>query len=193
MSSNLIARPLIKLLYIMSIKKYKTLKSISTLFNLNKVLKKSSFFCFVQIKHLNHNEWLILKQMTYPLNLKILVCKNTFLKSRNVLLNLPKNLLNSLNYGNLFILYSYNYSNVFSINKFFVTDLIFKKINMFPLIFYLLGRFFYLKDFIEMSRTSRTDAFSNLIFILEHHNYSALNKLTFANKYFLSNLPTKKI
>jgi ribosomal protein L10 len=181
------------LLYGMSIKKYKTLKSISTLFNLNKVLKNSSFFCFVQIKHLNHNEWLILKQMTYSLNLKILVCKNTFLRSRNILLNLPKKLLNSLNHGNLFILYSYNYANVFALNKIFNAELSLKKINIFPLIFYYLDRFFYLQDFLEISRISRIDAFSKLISILEHHNYSALNKLVYSNKYLLFNLPTKKI
>ncbi len=177
----------------MSIKKYKTLKSISTLFNLNKVLKNSSFFCFVQIKHLNHNEWLILKQMTYSLNLKILVCKNTFLRSRNILLNLPKKLLNSLNHGNLFILYSYNYANVFALNKIFNAELSLKKINIFPLIFYYLDRFFYLQDFLEISRISRIDAFSKLISILEYHNYSALNKLVYSNKYLLFNLPTKKI
>lgn len=175
----------------MLIKKYKTLKSISTILNLNNIIKNSSFFCFVQVKHLNHNEWSALKQIIYPSGLNIFVCKNAFLSSKNVLLNLPKYLWNSLNQGNLIILYSKNGSVL--TNKFFVADLFLKKIKMSPLIFYFLNRFFSPKNFFNICETSKYEVFFNLIRVLQHHSYDISNTLTLANKALLYNLNSNRL
>ena len=177
----------------MLIKKYKTLKSISTLSNLDIIIKNSSFFCIVQVKHLNHNEWFELKKIIYPLGLNIFVCKNTFLKSKNAILNLPKHLMNNLSHGKSAILYSTR--NLFSplTNSFFATDLFLRKVKMSPLIFYFLGRFLLPKDFFNVYKTSKHDAFCNLISILQYHSYDILNKLTSANKLLLINLNHKRL
>lgn len=177
----------------MLIKKYKTLKSISTLSNLSIIIKNSSFFCIVQVKHLNHNEWSELKKIIYPLGLNIFVCKNTFLKSKNAILNLPKHLMNNLSHGKSAILYSTR--NLFSslTNSFFATDLFLRKVKMSPLIFYFLGRFLLPKDFFNVYKTSKHDAFCNLISILQYHSYDIPNKLTSANKLLLINLNHKRL
>ena len=177
----------------MLIKKYKALKSISTFSNLNNIIKRSSFFCVVQVKHLNHNEWLVLKQITHSLDLNIFICKNTFLKSKNNLLNLPKHLGNNLCYGNLIILYSNNKSFFSLTNRFFVADLLLTKIRICPLIFYSLNRFFFPKDFFNTYKTSKEDAFNKLISILQLHNYNIFNKLTLPNKLLLINLNSRRI
>jgi hypothetical protein len=174
----------------MLIKKYKTLKSISTILNLNNIIKNSSFFCFVQVKHLNHNEWLVLKQIICPLGLNIFICKNAFLYSRSLLLSLSKHLWNNLNQGNLIILYSN--SDSLLTNKFFVTDLLLKKIKMSPLIFYFLDRFFFPKDFFNICKTSKYDVYYNLICVLQYRNYDFSNKLTLVNKLLLHNLNSKR-
>ena len=194
MSSNLITRPLKnRTLHTMLIKKYKILKSKSTLLNLNKIVKKSSFFCFAQIKQLNHNEWLFLKQLVYPLGLNILVCKNTFLKRKNVLLNSNKNLWNSLSYGNVVIIYCFKNITSFSTKKFFSLDFLQKRMIISPLIFYFLGRFLFFKDFLENSNNLKNESFSNFIYILEQCSLSIPNKLILANKCLLSCLETKKL
>ncbi len=175
----------------MLIKKYKTLKSISTILNLNNIIKNSSFFCFVQVKHFNHNEWSTLKQMIYPSGLNIFVCKNAFIDSKNVFPNLPKNLWNSLNQGNLIILYSNNGSVL--TNKFFVADLFLKKVKMSPLIFYFLNRFFTPKIFFNICETSKHEVFYNLICILQHCSYNISNTLTLSNKVLLCYLNSKRL
>ena len=178
-------------LKLMLIKKYKTLKSISTVLNLYNIIKISSFFCFVQVKHLNHSEWSILKRIIYPYGLKIFVCKNAFLHSKNVLLNLPKHLWNSLNQGNLIILYSNNGSVL--TNKFFTADLPLKKIKMSPLVFYFLNRFFSPKTFFNICGISKNEVFYHLISILQHRSYDIFKSLTLANKILLYNLNSKRL
>ena len=175
----------------MLIKKYKTLKSVSTILSLNNIVTNSSFFCFVQIKHLDNNEWLVLKQLLFPFSLNIFICKNAFLKSRNVLFNLPKYSWDNLSRGNLVILYSNNYSISLSSRQFFTSNLFLKKIKMFPLIFYYLKRFFLPEDFFKLLKFSKYENFYRLIYILQCHNYGILNKLVFANKLFLCNLNYK--
>lgn len=175
----------------MLIKKYKILKSKSTLSNLNTVLKKSSFCCFIQIKQLNHSEWLSLKQLIYPLGLSILVCNNTLIKRKNVLLNLHKNLWDSLSHGNSAIIYSTKNLTFFSVKKFFSLDLLSKKMTLSPLIFYFLGRFLFFKDFMEKSKNPRNEAFFNFIHILEQSSLNIPNKLILVNKCLLSCLETK--
>ena len=175
----------------MLIKKYKTLKSISTILNLNDIFKNSSFFCFIQVKHLNHNDWFVLKQLIRSLDLNIFVCKNAFLELRSTLFNLPKCLWNNLNNGNLVILYSNKRSTSLTIDKFFAADQFLKKIKMFPLIFYLLGKFLFLKDFSKISKFSKNEVFHGLVSILQHGNYDIANKLIFCNKLFLRNLNRK--
>jgi hypothetical protein len=176
----------------MLIKKYKTVKYISTLSNLNNIIKRSPFFCLVQVKHLNHHEWSALKQTAYSFDLNIFICKNTFLKSKHSLLNLPKHLGNNLFYGNLVILYSN--SNLFSsqINRFLLSELFLKRIKICPLIFYSLHRFFLPKDFINSYKISKDDAFKNLIYILQFHSYNIINKLTLPNKLLLTTLNSKQ-
>lgn len=177
----------------MLIKKYKTVKSISISSNLNNIIRNSSFFCLVQVKYLNHNEWLVLRQVARSFNLSIFVCKNNSLKSKNILLNLPNHLKNSLCYGNLIMLYSN--SKLFSslINRFFVAELLLKKIRICPLIFYSLNRFFFPKHFLNIYKTSKDKAFNNLIYILQFHSYNILNKLTLPNKLLLTNLNSKRV
>ena len=175
----------------MSIKKYKTLKSISTILNLNNIFKSSPFLCFIQVKHLNHSNWLVLKQLIRPLNLNIFISKNAFLQSRSVLSNLPKYLWDNLNNGNLVILYSNKSSTSSIINRLFATDQFLKKIKIFPLIFYFLGKFLFFRDFLKISKFSKNEAFYNLIYILQHGNYYIANKLILCNKLFLCNLNFK--
>jgi hypothetical protein len=172
----------------MLIKKYKTLKSISTLSKLNNIIKDSSFLCFVQVKHLNHNEWLILKQIIHPFGLNVFVCKNTFLKSKNILFNLTKLFGCNLSHGNLVILYSSCKLTYTLSDKFFTVDLFLKKIKMSPLIFYFLNRFLFSKHFFNLCKTSKQQAFYNLISILEYHNYNILTNLISTNKLLLTNL-----
>ena len=176
----------------MLIKKYKTLKSISTILNLNNIIKNSSFSCFVQVKHLNHDEWLVLKQLIRPLDLNIFVCKSAFLESRNVLFNLPKHIWHNLNKGNLVILYSTSSVSTLK-NTFFAVDLLLKKIKMSPLIFYFFNRFFSPKDFFKISKISKSEACYNLISILQYRNYGISNKLVFVNRLFLYNLNPKRL
>jgi hypothetical protein len=175
----------------MLIKKYKTLKSTSTILNLNNVIKSSSFFCLVQIKHLNHNECLVLKQITCPRGLNIFVCKNALLASKNVLLNLPKHLWNSLNQGNLIILYSTD--NLALTNKFFVADLFLKKIKMSPLIFYFLNRFFFPKKFFSVCEAFKHEIFYNLICVLEYRSHDISNKLISGRRFLFHSLNTKRL
>jgi hypothetical protein len=175
----------------MSIKKYKTLKSISTILNLNDIFKSSPFFCFIQVKHLNHSNWLVLKQLIRPLNLNIFISKNALLQSRSVLSNLPKYLWDNLNNGNLAILYSNKSSTSSIINRLFTTDQFLKKIKIFPLIFYFLGKFLFFRDFLRISKFSKNEAFYNLIYTLQHGNYYIANKLILCNKLFLCNLNFK--
>ena len=175
----------------MLIKKYKTLKSISTILNLNNIFKSSSFFCFIQIKHLNHNEWFALKQLIRPLNLNIFVCKNAFLESKSTLFNLPEYLWNNLNNGNLAILYSNKSSISFVTNAFFTTNPLLKKVKMFPLLFYFLGKFLFLRDFLNISKLSKNEVFYNFIHILQYANYDIVNKLTSCNKLLVCNINYK--
>ena len=175
----------------MLIKKYKTLKSISTILNLNDIFKNSSFFCFIQVKHLNHNDWFVLKQLIRSLDLNIFVCKNAFLELRSTLFNLPKCLWNNLNNGNLVILYSNKRSTSLTIDKFFAADQFLKKIKMFPLIFYFLGKFLFLKDFLKISKLSKNEVFHGLVSILQYCNYNIANKLIYCNKLFVYNLNRK--
>lgn len=172
----------------MLIKKYKTLKSVFTLFHLNSILRNSFFFCLLQTKHLNHNEWVILKQYIHPLNLRIFTCKNTFLRSNNMVTEVYKPLWSNLNSGYLMVLYSYDNLNPSSINKLFSTELLLKNIKLSPLIFYFLNRFFFTKEFAYVSKMSIDKSFSNLICLLRYRNYLILNKLLLGNKLFLLQL-----
>jgi len=72
----------------MSSKKYKTLRSIYIISKLNYALKKSVFIGFFQLKSLDFENSIQIKQLTFGLNLKTFICKNSFLK-QNKLLPLP--------------------------------------------------------------------------------------------------------
>lgn len=182
-----------KILYSMTIKKYKTLKSTSTILNL-KNIAANSFFSLIQIKHLNHNEWLVLKQTIHPLGLNIFVCKNGFLNSKNSLFKLPKHIWDNLNQGNLAILYSKNTSISFLSSEFLLTDLFLKKIKASPLIFYVLNRFFFPKDFLsKVCKITKSQAFYGLICILQCHSYQIVDKLTLVNKLLLHSLNSKQL
>lgn len=176
-------------LKLMVTKKYKTLKSISTILNLNNIIKLSSFLCFVQVKHLNHSEWFVLKQIIYQSDLNIFACKNSFLGLKSLLPGISKYLWSNLNQGNLIILYSNNYSVL--TNKFFVADLALKKMKMSPLIFYFFDRFFFSKDFFKIYKSLKCDVFYNLIYILQYCSYDISNKLTLVNKVLFYNLNSK--
>lgn len=177
----------------MLIKKYKAVKSTSISLILNRIIKNSSFFCFLQTKQLNHSEWLMLKRAIYPIGLNIFVCKNAFLNLRNVLPNLPNNIRYNLKQGNLIILYSENNTSFPAIYEFFSSDLLLKKMKISPLIFYFLSRFLLPKNFIQVCKASKYDAFCRLIYILKYRNYDMVNRLSLANRILLSTLSSKQV
>ena len=172
----------------MTIKKYKKLKSLSTSLHLQGIIKNSYFFCLLQTKHLNHKERLLLKQASSVIGLNMFICKNSLLKLKNILFNLPNGTLYNLKHGNLIILYCKNFVDFIPIYEFFNSKLLLKNIKVFPVVFYYLNRFISYKCFKNIGRISRRDSFCYLINVLRYSSYNVLDKITLPGRLLLYNL-----
>jgi hypothetical protein len=175
----------------MLIKKYKTLKFISALVKLNNIIRNSCFFCLIQAKHLTDNEWINFKKLAISFNLNIYICKNSFLKSKVFPFNLTANMLNSLNQGNLTILYSINNLSSSLTNHFFIEDFLLRKIKMSPLIFYSFNRFFHPEKYFKLLKLAKQEYFYKIIVMLKYSSCTILNEMISTSKFFLLKLNRK--
>jgi len=172
MSSNLIIRHFFKI-YLMSSKKYKTLRSIYIVSKLNHALKKSVFIGFFQLKSLDFENSIQIKQLTFGLNLKTFICKNSFLKQNKLL---PSPLLSSIPQGPIVILYSFSKPSNFD-----VVNKMLSKTKLVPLLFCFENKFMYLKTLLSLSNVSKTDLYIQLISLLNNHNIKINNIFIFSN------------
>ncbi len=178
----------------MTSKKYKTLKAISTLTNLNNILNNSLLFCLIDAKHFSNKEAILLKQNFRSLGLKMFVTNNVFLKFFNNVFKLHthRRFWISLKYGNLVIFYCDSLSSISSIIKFFDSDLFFKKLMLSTLIFYFEKRFLYTKDFLHLLNSSKDEAFKQLLHLLVFFCSTPINKLVFFMKHSLYHINFRK-
>jgi len=149
-------------------KKYKILRSIYILSNLNNILKKSTFIGFFQLKSLDFENSIQIKQLTLGLNLKTFVCKNSFLKQNKLI---PLSLLSSVSQGCVVILYSFS-----KFSNFDIFNNIANKTKLLPLFFYFENKFMFLKKLLLLSNISKTDKLIELIYLLNTHN-SKINNI----------------
>ena len=191
MSSNLIIRRIPrKKIHTMltSNKKYKILKSNSSLLNLTHIFKNNSFLAFFQIKHLNFKDLIELKKIICLLNLKTFMCKNTYLKKKISLLHIPANFNSSITQGNLLIIYSFNKFSDFDFNKVSLLNFFQNKLKLIPLFFYICKKVVFLNNFVSFLKLSDKDMFVQLIYLLENNNKNVLNNILSPNKMLVSTL-----
>lgn len=177
----------------MTAKKYKTLKTVSTLTNLNNIFKNSLFFCFIDAKCFNNKELISLKQSFFSLGLKMFIVNNVFLKFFNNAFKLyvHRCLWTSLKYGNLVVFYCDNVFSIPSIVRFFDSDVFFKKLRLSTLIFYFEKRFLYAKDFLNTLKTSKDEALKKLLCLLVVFSSALTNKLIFFIRHCLCHINFK--
>ena len=157
----------------MSSKKYKTLRSTYILSNLNHILKKSAFIGFFQLKSLDFENSIQIKQLTFGLNLKTFVCKNSFLKQNKLI---PSLLLSSISQGCIVVLYSSS-----KLSNFDILNNIINKTKLLPLFFCFENKFIFLKTLLLLSNTSKMDSFIQLINLLNNHNNRLNNIFVISN------------
>jgi len=162
----------------MSLKIYKKFRATSTSLKLSNIFKKSTFIGFFQSKSFNLDEWIKIKQLIFNQNLKIIVCKNTFLK-KNVLI--PSILMPTITQGNLVILYSFpNLPTLEVINS------ILSKAKLLVLFFYFLKKFVFLKKLSVLLENYKSNLVINLMVLLENHRKNMLTLLTNSNRSILN-------
>jgi len=171
-------------------KKYKILKSISTLCGLKNIFRNSTFFCFIEMRTLNSKELIILKQFFCSIGLRMYTSNNVLLKLIYSSNDLKKHLLNDLNYGNLVIFYFKNDLGLPLISS--NVDLLLKNTTFLPLFFYFEKRFFYGKDFLNALKTSKIEAHKQLVNVLQYCSSNLQNKLALSISQFLFILNIKK-
>ena len=176
MSSNLIIRHNSKKMT-MPLKKYKKFRSTSIFLKISNIFKNSTFIGFFQSKSFNLDEWIQIKQLIFNLNLKIIVCKNTFLK-KDVFL--PSALMPTITQGNLVILYSFsNLPSLETINN------ILNKAKLLVLFFYFFKKFVFLNKLSVLLENYKHNFAINLIILLENHRKNILALLTKSNQCIL--------
>ena len=173
MSSNLIIRHNSKNMT-MSFKKYKKFRASSTFLKLSNIFKKSIFIGFFQLKSFNLDEWIKIKQLIFKFNLKIIVCKNTYLQKN---MSLPSVLSPIITQGNLVILYSF--SNLPTLET---INIILSKFRMLTLFFYLFKKFVFLNKLSLLLNNYKTNFVIDLVILLENHRKNILSILSNSNQ-----------
>lgn len=146
----------------MSSKRYKTLRSVYIISNLNHIFKESTFIGFFQLKSLDFENSILIKQLTFRLNLKTFVCKNSFFKKNKLF---PPQLLLSISQGPIVAIYSF-----VKLLNFDIVNKIINDIKLEPLIFYFNNKFMFLKTLLLLSNVSKNDLFVQMINLLDNHN-----------------------
>ena len=177
MSSNLIIRHNPKNMT-MSSKKYKKFRATTTFLRLSKILKKSIFIGFFQFKSFNLNEWVKIKQLVFDLNLKTVICKNTYLQKN---ISLPSTLLPVITQGNLFILYSFSNLPTLKI----INDIL-NKSKIIGLFFYFFKKFVFLNKLSELLDRCQDNILIRLVILLENHRKNILSILLNSNQYIFN-------
>lgn len=157
----------------MSSKKYKTLRSAYIISNLNYIFKKSAFIGFFQLKSLDFENSVLIKQLIFGLKLQTFVCKNSFLK-KNKLLSPP--LFSPISQGPIIIVYSF-----FELLNFNIINTIIHKAKLVPLFFYFDNKFMFLKTLLLLSNMSKINLFIHLINLLNNHNSKISNLFITSN------------
>lgn len=159
----------------MSSKKYKTLQSSHILSNLSDISKKSLFIGVFQLKSLDYESLIFIKQQTFPLNLKTFVCKNTFVKKNKLFSSLS---LSSVSEGPIFIFYSFlslpNYEKIIDIVN---------KTKLLPLFFSIENKLIFFKNLPLLLNKSKTEFLVSLVKLLDYHNKRLNSILMNSNSY----------
>jgi len=162
----------------MSFKKYKKFRATNISLKLSNIFKKSTFIGFFQFKSFNLDEWIKIKQLIFNQNLRIIICKNTFLK-KNILI--PSILMPTITQGNLVILYSFS-----SLPTLEIVNSILSKAKLLVLFFYFLKKFVFLKKLSVLLENYKANLVINLMVLLENHKKNMVTLLTNSNRCILN-------
>lgn len=162
----------------MSFKKYKKFRAINISLKLSNIFKKSTFIGFFQFKSFNLDEWIKIKQLIFNQNLRIIICKNTFLK-KNILI--PSILMPTITQGNLVILYSFS-----SLPTLEIVNSILSKAKLLVLFFYFLKKFVFFKKLSVLLENYKANLVINLMVLLENHKKNMVTLLTNSNRCILN-------
>jgi len=157
----------------MSFKKYKKFRAINISLKLSNIFRKSTFIGFFQFKSFNLDEWIKIKQLIFNQNLRIIICKNTFLK-KNVLI--PSILMPTITQGNLVILYSFS-----SLPTLEIVNSILSKAKLLVLFFYFFKKFVFLKKLSVLLENYKANLVINLMVLLKNHKKNMVTLLTNSN------------
>jgi hypothetical protein len=169
-------------------KKYKILKSNSSLLNLTHIFKNNSLLAFFQIKHLNFKDFIELKKTMYLLNFKVVICKNAYLKKKISLLNIPINFISNVTQGKLLIVYSINELGSLNSSKVLLLNFFQNNLKLIPLFFYFCKKIIFLNNFVSFLKLSEKDMFAQLIYLLENNNKNVINNILTSNKKLVNTL-----
>jgi len=162
----------------MSFKKYKKFRAINISLKLSNIFRKSTFIGFFQFKSFNLDEWIKIKQLIFNQNLRIIICKNTFLK-KNILI--PSILMPTITQGNLVILYSFS-----SLPTLEIVNSILSKAKLLVLFFYFLKKFVFFKKLSVLLENYKANLVINLMVLLENHKKNMVTLLTNSNRCILN-------
>jgi len=162
----------------MSFKKYKKFRATNISLKLSNIFKKSTFIGFFQFKSFNLDEWIKIKQLIFNQNLRIIICKNTFLK-KNILI--PSILMPTITQGNLVILYSFS-----SLPTLEIVNSILSKAKLLVLFFYFLKKFVFFKKLSVLLENYKANLVINLMVLLENHKKNMVTLLTNSNRCILN-------
>ena len=162
----------------MSFKKYKKFRATNISLKLSNIFKKSTFIGFFQFKSFDLDEWIKIKQLIFNQNLRIIICKNTFLK-KNILI--PSILMPTITQGNLVILYSFS-----SLPTLEIVNSILSKAKLLVLFFYFLKKFVFLKKLSVLLENYKANLVINLMVLLENHKKNMVTLLTNSNRCILN-------
>ena len=162
----------------MSFKKYKKFRATNISLKLSNIFKKSTFIGFFQFKSFNLDEWIKIKQLIFNQNLRIIICKNTFLK-KNILI--PSILMPTITQGNLVILYSFS-----SLPTLEIVNSILSIAKLLVLFFYFLKKFVFFKKLSVLLENYKANLVINLMVLLENHKKNMVTLLTNSNRCILN-------